>query len=155
MDDFPWKADAHQIENPARSKISSNDFQASLDFLATLQWCNAEHLGVGFVELLFLFLHRGHKLEGFQDVGTGFSEALKHFKKAIVAVIGTPNQKYIPGRYCSTEAYKCGRALPKGAIFGTRPFFASNELQAFAALLLEGCGQNLATWSFPISACLT
>ena len=135
-----------------------------LDFLVvvlfpTNQWATltilqtADGKGVAFVELLCVFVGRGYKFQLFSDLSVDFCDALKHFKRTIVAIMATPDQTLIPGLYRSTEAYKCGRALPKGAIFGARPLFTFEELERFAGILLEGCGQSLTTWRFPLSMC--
>lgn len=152
--DFTWKPRPHEIQLPKRPQLSSLDFPTVLDFLGTLSWRVADDLGVGFVELLFLFVHRGYKFQEFPDTGTAFNDALKFFKKAVVVIMTREQQRFVPGYYNATEAYKCGRALPKGAIFGARPYIEPSELCCFAGILLEGCGQNLATWSFPLSMCM-
>lgn len=152
--DFVWKPQQGSFAFPKRAKFHEADFLTIQQFLGSLCWKIDDTLGVSFVELLFLFVRRGHKFQGFPEVGTSFQDAPKHFKMAVVFIMSEPGQMLVPGTYIATEAYKCGRALPKGAIFGARPMLQPDELCSFATILLEGCGQNLATWSFPLSTCL-
>ena len=154
MDDFDWIPAPAAVQRDKKSRFGEEDFQTIVRFLLSLRWQKDDAVGVAFVELLCLFLGRGYTFQAFTDTGTSFNDALKHFKRSVVSILSQPGQSIIPGMYRSTEAYKCGRALPKGAIFGARPFISTTELEKFAHILMEGCSQNLATWSFPLSLCL-
>ena len=154
IDDFDWIPAPAAVQRDKKSRFGEEDFQTIVRFLLSLRWQKDDAVGVAFVELLCLFLRRGYTFQAFTDTGTSFNDALKHFKRSVVSILSSPGQSIIPGVYRSTEAYKCGRALPKGAIFGARPFISTTELEKFAHILMEGCSQNLATWSFPLSLCL-
>lgn len=129
LSEFPWVPTMCSYKPAKRCTLPEADFQTIVQFLGTLRWRVASDVGTGFVELLFLFLRRGYKFQCFAEENTCFNAALKPFKKALVWVLSDAQQQLIPGNYYATEAYKCGRALPKGILKGARPYITKEELQ--------------------------
>lgn len=77
-----------------------------------------------------------------------FKNVLQVVKRVCARLYSFKGQTRIPGRHESTLIHKCGKAIPKGAVYAARPFFCNDDLLAFAAVLQDGCSQHLSTWRF-------
>lgn len=151
---MPHCSDA--LANSLRDKLGDGDAPSILAFLQSLKWRVTPEDSVAYVELTFLFCTRQFSLESVAPPNTSFTEVLKVVKKACSFVFHRPNQGLLPGRHESTLIHKCGRAIPKGSIYGARPLFKTCELEAYGIrLLLDGCSQKIATWAFDVSACVS
>ena len=150
---MPHCSDA--LANSLRDKLGDGDAPSILAFLQSLKWRVTPEDSVAYVELTFLFCTRQFSLESVAPPNTSFTEVLKVVKKACSFVFHRPDQGLLPGRHESTLIHKCGRAIPKGSIYGARPLFSTRELEAYGRLLLDGCSQKITTWSFDVSACVS
>lgn len=80
-----------------------------------------------------------------------FAVLVKFLKRMCDAVCALQGQSLIPGRHERDQSHY-GRVLPRGAIFGYRPFIRTQELEGFAQLILESGGRTLKTWTFKLDA---
>ena len=153
---FSWVPCSNQdIVQALEDKIGVGDARSILAFLSGLRWRVQPEDSVAYVELTFLFCARHFTLESVMAPNTTFVEVLKVVKKACSFVFHRPPQELLPGRHESTLIHKCGRAIPKGSIYGARPLFSTSELEAYGRLLLDGCGQKITSWAFDVSACVS
>ena len=127
---------------------SIGDICQIFDFLKTLRWRVQEDQSVSYVELTLLFIRGGFVFEQLQHERATFKDILQIVKRVCARVFSIEGQVRLPGRHESTLIHKCGKAIPKGAIFAARPYFSPQDLHAFAAVLQDGCGQHLSSWSF-------
>ena len=131
-----------------KSAFSEVDVVTVYDFLQVLKWRVADDQSVSYVELTLLFIRKGFVLESIQHADASFRDVMQVVKRVCARTFLCDTQDRLPGRHESTLIHKCGKAIPKGAIFGARPFFDPKDLVAFAAILQDGCGQHLSSWSF-------
>ena len=101
---------------------------------------------------LLLFAAREYKLEEIAPP-QNFASLAKFIKRVCDTVFNLQRQKFLPGKHERDQSHSCGRAIPRGAIFGARPFFSRAELQGFAKLIMEGGGRTLKTWQFDLDLC--
>lgn len=121
-------------------------------FLLALRWKVQPGLSVAYIELAFAFAAREYKLEEIAPP-QNFASLAKFIKRVCDTVFNLQRQKFLPGKHERDQSHSCGRAIPRGAIFGARPFFSRAELQGFAKLIMEGGGRTLKTWQFDLDLC--
>lgn len=152
--DFGWRARLDsETKDLVHKLVSEVDATTFLSFLSKLEWKVQGNCSVAYVELTFLFCHRGFSFEATPQPTATFLSVLKVVKRLCSRIFQLECQTALPGVHQSTLIHKCDKAIPKGAIYGARPYIAGSELAIFAGILLEGCGQSLQTWKFDVGCC--
>lgn len=149
---FEWKPSTSPVVHECCGSFANHDdCQAFQSFLVSLKWKQGRLLSVAYVELAFLFVVRKYSFATI-TASDNFAVLVKILKRMSDAVCAKQGQKLIPGKHERDQSHHCGRALPRGAIFGYRPYFSTSELEGFARLILEGGGRTLKTWTFELDA---
>ena len=153
LSSFGWIPGAsHDIAAECGNLCSETDCDTLSSFLLSLKWKIHKDCSVAYVELAFIFAARDFKLEEIAPPCT-FGDLTKFLKRVCDQVFALHHQKFLPGKHERDQSHSCGRALPRGAIFGARSFISKDELTGFARLIMEGGGRTLKTWQFELSTC--
>ena len=149
---FKWKPkNKHNVLDCCHSFSNEDDCTTLQSFLLNLKWKTGSDLSVAYVELAFVFAWQENSVAYVTD---NFASLIRFLKRMFDAVCSQPGQGLIPGRHERDQSHHCGRALPRGAIFGYRPFISTRELEGFARLIIEGGGRNLMPlWLIRLFAC--
>lgn len=143
---------SHDLVHECAKLCSDIDRRTLLSFSSSLKWKKAVDISVAYVELTFLFTARNFKLEEVSPPQT-FGHLVRFIKRVCDLIFDLSAEKILPGKHERDQSHSCGRALPRGAIFGARPLFSHDELAAFANLILEGGGRTLKTSQFELDMC--
>ena len=114
---------------------------------------NYAELSTSYVEISLLFIRSKIALEKIEPATATFVDVLKIVRKACTLILSCEGQSVIPGDHHATWAHKCGHALPKGSVMGSRVYMSNQDLSAFARIISMGCGQNLNAWKFELELC--
>lgn len=134
---------------PHKADLSLTDWEQLCEFLRSLHWITGQQYMCTYQELGFLFHMRGFRLHKrpphFQDLVLQLRRGIVALYKTCPDLPGTP----------TARATKCiGKVLPQGALTGVLPYFAQNELLAFARVLASGAGRFADSWSITFDCLL-
>ena len=148
--DFEWMA---KKCCPAFSKLHTicpnEDDEIFGRFLQSLRWKIHPDLSIAYVEIAHILLSRRFSLTSFEATDT-FGSLVRGVKKWCCEIFAIEGQCLLPGIHKRDGHHACGWALPRGAIFGARPYISEKELRHFADLLFAGVGNSLLSWNFAI-----
>lgn len=149
---FTWQPLAtSQDREVLQPCLSAADVESFLGFLTDLRWRVTESDSVAYVELAHIFVLRKFTLEAVQGESS-IGNLTRVLKKWCALLFQQSEQTLLPGVHLRDGIHLCGRAIPKGVIAHARPWFSTQELEAFASKLLAGGGRSLKTWDFPLES---
>lgn len=139
---------AHEASLTAPAKVcTGEDGRIFCDFLLSLQWHIHREVSIAYVELCHLFAYRKYTLSCVEPKTT-FGQLVRVLKRWCDIIFSVDSQTLLPGVHSRDDSHPCGWALPRGVIWGARPFFSKEELRAFALKLLDGGARTLKSWDF-------
>ena len=102
----------------------SADARAFLQFFHGQSWRVSGELSTSYVEI--------------EPAAATFVDVLKIVRKACTLAFSCEGQSLIPGTHHATWAHKCGHALPKGSVMGSRIYMSNNDFCSFATIVSMG-----------------
>ena len=148
--DFDWQPKKHcPVLVNLNTICSAEDAEIFGQFLLSLRWKLDSDMSVAYVEIAHILLSRHFSLTSFETTDT-FGSLVRSVKKWCSAIFAIEGQCLLPGIHKRDGHHVCGWALPRGAIFGARPYISEQELRHFADLLFAGASNSLLSWCFAI-----